>query len=119
MCIFFTRRCILVFFVLGYLITFVGCRKDSQVTTIVGKTAHSDIVTWTDWYYKTYSTAPKLLLKQASQGVLNNRFFIRVPLENSRGMIYFTTTTSLQAVFIRANNYTDSIQGIKSMEFIV
>lgn len=42
-------------------------------------------------------------MDQLQKRVWKGRFFVRVPLENSKGMIYFTKENSLQAVFIRQN----------------
>ena len=86
----------------------IGCRKTNEglpIEKISGKGNISidEVVKWNNWYSNTIKDAPKLLFNKAEQKIIQSRYYMRVPLENSSGMIYFTKTTSLQAVFIRTN----------------
>jgi hypothetical protein len=103
-----------------------GCKKISiepdvtNVTTVSGTVSLNEVKEWGKWYEQSIKGAPKLKLESFQTTILNNRFYMRVPLENSKGMIYFTKTNSLQAVFIRPNFKINSA-GIKertNTEFI-
>jgi len=94
--------------------------SDLNQSLIAGNVSLNEVKEWGKWYEKSINRAPKLLFDNYQTTILNNRFYMRVPLENSKGMIYFTKTNSLQAVFIRPNFKTNS-DGIKeraNTEFI-
>ena len=88
-----------------FIIFFNSCKKENSLATnqSINIITLSEIKEWSIWYNKSIDGAPKMLIEYAESGFLDNHFFVRVPLENSKGMIYFTKTSTLQACFIRAN----------------
>ncbi|MDP1762504.1 MAG: hypothetical protein Q8L07_01370 [Sediminibacterium sp.] len=63
----------------------------------------SEISEWGKWYEKAIPNAPKLLIAKAEKTFFKNRFYVRVPIKGSKGMVYFGKSQSLEAVFIRIN----------------
>lgn len=59
-----------------------------------------------------------MIFTNAQKRRWNGRFYVRVPLENSKGMIYFTKDSTLQAVFIRQNNNSADPTEISNTELI-
>lgn len=109
--------------------TSMSCRKSVDVrpnisllrtSNVIGKFQLGEITKWSNWYDKSIKNAPALEFGKAQTAIVHNRYYVRVPLENSRGMIYFTKTDVLQAVFIRENfksgNRLDSFPS--NIEFI-
>jgi hypothetical protein len=86
------------------LVLFPGCKKTvTDQVALKENIQLSEITEWAKWYTKTIPGAPKLLIAKAEKTFYNNRFYVRVPVEGSTGMIYFGKSTSLEAVFIRIN----------------
>ena len=74
---------------------------------------------WYDWYNKSISNAPKLDFSKAQTSRIKNIEVIRIPVQNSRGMIYFYESNGLKAFFIRDNRGFGLNRGIKpNIEFI-
>lgn len=103
---------------------FIGCKKTSEsqqeLLSVKGRFSLDEVVQWNTWYSNTIQNAPKIRLDRAQQAIIKNRYYLRVPLENSTGMIYFTKTSSLQAVFIRTNIKDGKVSDDpkQNMEFI-
>lgn len=87
---------------------------------IRGTFSTEEITKWSERYNETVSNAPKLIFSKAEEAIVNNRYYIRIPLKNSKGMVYFTKTNSLQAVFIRTNILSGEVSNARTqnMEFI-
>lgn len=93
--------------------TIVGwsCHKQTANIEIAAENINlDDIKQWGKWYNDTYKGAPKMNFEKAEKGVFNNHFYVRVPLTEGGGMIYFNKQKSLEAIFIRDNpEYGSSI----------
>lgn len=101
---------ILLIFLSGFIIS---CRKSnidpithsslSIATNNVKKPSFEfkEVRQWGEWYSRNIQNAPTLLFEKAESAVFKGQYFMRIPLEGSAGMIYFTKTNSLHAMFIR------------------
>ncbi len=78
-----------------------------------------EITQWNNWYISAVKNAPALLFAKAEQKIIKGRYYMRIPLENTSGMLYFTKTTSLQSIFIRQNFKGHNIKNsLRNLEFI-
>jgi hypothetical protein len=79
----------------------LSCHKERIDQPIQENIQLTEIKAWSEWYQKTLSGAPKMMINRAEKAFIDGRFYVRVPLEGSTGMIYFGKDNSLQAEFIR------------------
>ena len=78
----------------------------------------SEIVSWYSWFEKTFPNPPKLKLELAEKCFFNNQFYIRIPVINSTGNVYFAKNKYLEVVFIRELSTKNNITGeVLNLEF--
>lgn len=111
----------LLYSLLGFAIFTNGCSKKADIAQIEKESydknlSIDEIISWDKWYTNNISNGPQLLINNAKEAFIEDRYFIRVPLQNSNGFIYFTKTNQLQAVFIRVNFFNATDQNIEFID---
>ncbi len=87
----------------GLFVYLAGCKKTGKPSDepLQENITMNEVQDWGKWYHSTLTGAPELLFAKAQKAFFKNKFYIRVPLAGSEGMIYFHKDSAFHAVFLR------------------